>query len=119
MRILLTLTSFAILTACASDETVAGFTGTDRTWKSTGVPGLSLRFQSGGRVKGSTPCGDFAGEQTAPYPWFDLSVSKTPASPCNVDVLQLTTMTQSEVSGDTLLLSNDSGISLEFRAVQE
>ena len=119
MRTTLTFIGFLMLVACASDETVAGFTGTDRTWKATGDSGLSLRFQSGGRVKGSSPCGDFAGEQTAPYPWFDLRVLKTPASPCNVDVLQLTTMTQSEVSGDTLLLSNDSGISLEFRAVQE
>ena len=119
MRSFLILIGFVILVACASDETVAGFTGTERTWKVTGDSGLSLRFQSGGRVKGSTPCGDFAGELTAPYPWFDLLVLKTPAPPCNVDVLQLTTMTQSEVSGDTLLLSNDSGISLEFRAVQE
>ncbi len=80
---------------------------------------MTLRFQSGGRVKGSTPCGDFAAEQTAPYPWFDLNVLKMPGAPCDIDVLQLTTMTQSEVSGDTLLLSNDSGISLGFQAVQE
>ena len=119
MRLFLTLISLAVLVACASDETVAGFTGTDRTWKATDDSGLSLRFQSGGRLKGSSPCGDFAGEQTAPYPWFDLLVLKAPASPCDIDVLELTAMTQSEVSGDTLLLSNDAGISLEFRAVQE
>jgi hypothetical protein len=119
MRFLFSALCVTALTACASDETVAGFAGTDRAWKSAGDTGIVLRFQSGGRVKGSSPCGDFAGEQTAPYPWFDLLVQKMPGSPCDIDVLQLTTMTQSEVSGDTLLLSNDSGISLEFRAVQE
>lgn len=119
MRALLTLVGIAALTGCASDETVAGFTGTDRSWEAAGDATMSLRFQSGGRVKGSTPCGDFTGEQTAPYPWFDLNILKLPASPCDIDVLQLTTMTQSEVSGDKLLLSNDSGISLEFQAVQK
>ena len=108
-----------ILAGCASDETVAGFTGTDLTWQATGASGMTLRFRSGGRVSGSTPCGDFSGEQTAPYPWFELTLQKVPDAPCNIDVLQLSTMTQSEVSGDTLLLSNDAGISLEFQAIQE
>ena len=119
MRTISLLVGLAALTACSSDETVAGFAGTDRSWKSVEDPSLTLRFKSGGRVKGSTSCGDFAGEQTAPYPWFDLLIQRMPASPCDIDVLQLTTMTQSEVSGDTLLLSNDSGVSREFNAVQE
>ena len=119
MRIFRLLLGVAALTACTSDETVAGFTGTDRTWQASDSPSLTLRFLSGGRVKGSTSCGDFSGEQTAPYPWFELTLQNTPDAPCSIDVLQLSTMTQSEVSGDKLLLSNDAGITLEFQALQE
>ena len=95
MRTILLMLGFVALTACASDETVAGFTGTDRTWRSADDPSLTLRFQ------------------------FDLLILKMPDAPCNIDVLQLSTMTQSEVSGDILILSSDSGVSLEFQAVPE
>ena len=116
------------LAACSSDETLAAYGASDRDWQLESIDGAAfseratIRFEDGGRVSGAAPCNRWFGTQTAPYPWFALEAIGASRMACpdleaeSAFFNALRAMTLSEVSGDVLLLSNDEGREMVFRA---
>lgn len=117
-----------MLTACQKDETVTAYGGADKTWVLQTLDGqpfkasASLSFPEPGRIAGQGPCNAFFGPQTAPYPWFSTGPIGSTKRACpelqaEADYLAaLQDMTQVEVLGDTMILSNDAGRELVFKS---
>ncbi|MBJ6372683.1 META domain-containing protein [Sedimentitalea sp. CAU 1593] len=125
MRRALTGLACLPLTGCAGDETLTAYGADHRVWRlvevkgDTRPPPLLLTFAAAGQIQGRTACGEFAGELAAPYPWFEIRPVPRSTPPCRADATVLSAlagMTQSEVSGDVLILRNDSGGEMVFRA---
>lgn len=118
------------LAACRGDETIAAYGAADIIWYLAEMDGLpfnaaaSLQFPESGVISGSAPCNSYSAVQDAPYPWFDaqkLSVTRMTCDDLAAEgrfFQALQTMTLSEVSGGTLILSNDAGRELVFRAAE-
>ena len=119
-----------ILTACRGDETIAAYGASDITWHLVEMDRLpfhaaaSLHFPAPGHITGSAPCNSYSAVQDAPYPWFGvqhLSVTRMACDDLAAEArfLQaLQNMTLSEVSGGTLILSNDAGHEMLFKAAE-
>ena len=116
------------LTGCIKDETVSGYSNTDTVWRLVEIDGaatseiVTLQFPEKGRISGKAPCNRYFGAQTVPYPWFKAeAVGSTKMACPNLSAeaayfSALQDMSLAEVSGDTLILSNDAGRSLVFKA---
>ena len=116
------------LAGCKKDETVSGYGGADKTWVLTEVDGkpfnarANLSFPEPGRITGSAPCNRFFGEQTKPYPWFGLNAVGATKMACpnlteeGVFFEALGDMTIAEVLGDIMILSNENGREMVFKA---
>jgi len=127
---LLALISLMALAGCWQDETLTGYGAADRLWVLESVDGSAfaaraeLEFPEEGKITGKAPCNRFFADQTAPYPWFTLGpIGSTkmacPAMEAEARFLgALAEMTLSEVAGDTLILSNDAGREMVFRAAE-
>ena len=125
---LLLLPALATLPACRADETVGGYGGAEKVWQLQSIDGAaftahaSLTFPEPGKIAGRAPCNRFFGPMTAPYPWFDAGQIASTRMACpelenEAEFLKaLSSMTLSEVSGDVLLLSNDAGRTMLFKA---
>ena len=115
------------LTACR-DETVAGYGALDAEWRLSELDGkdfpatATLRFGEKGEITGNAPCNRYFGQQTAPYPWFSVeNIGATRRACPELDqetayLSALAEMTLSEIAGDTLILSNDAGREMIFKA---
>jgi len=127
MRLALVLAALSALGYC-KDETVSGHGGEGMTWVLRSLDGApftaraTLAFPEEGEIAGAAPCNRYAGEQTVPYPWFSAEriVSTRRACP-DLDaetryLRALEQMTLAEIAGDTLILSNDAGREMVFRA---
>ncbi len=122
------LTALTTLPACRADETVGGYGGAERVWLLQDINGepftarASMTFPEPGKIAGQAPCNRYFGPMTAPYPWFDASALATTRMACpdleaEAKFLHyLAKMTLSEVSGSVLLLSNDAGDTMVFKA---
>lgn len=116
------------LSQCSRDESVAAYGGADRVWTLVEAAGESttshatLTFPQVGQIAGQAPCNSYSATMTAPYPWFDVGpLARTKMScPQIADedrfLGALSGMTQSEVSGSTLILRNDTGQEMVFIA---
>ena len=116
------------LSGCFKDETVSGYTDTETVWKLAEIDGVAtdqtvtLRFPEEGRITGQGPCNRYFAAQTVPYPWFKagpIGSTKRACPDLKAETLffqTLAKMTLSEVAGDTLILSNDDGAQMVFRA---
>jgi heat shock protein HslJ len=116
------------LPACRADETVAGHGAAGKTWTLTELDGqpfaarATLTFPEPGRIAGQAPCNRYFAALEVPYPWFDATeIGATrmacPDLPAETAFLAaLGEMTLSEVLGDVLILSNETGRTLLFRA---
>ncbi len=125
---LLALPALAALPACRADETVGGYGGAEQIWILEEINGeafeadANLHFPEPGKIAGQAPCNRYFGAMTAPYPWFEAkNIASTrmacPALDAEVKFLKsLAEMSLSEVSGGTLLLSNDAGSTMVFKA---
>ncbi|MGB5556972.1 MAG: META domain-containing protein [Paracoccaceae bacterium] len=119
-----------LLAACPKDETISGFTDPSANYALAELDGLrfaaraTISFPQEGQVKGSGPCNGYSAEQTVPYPWFQLSAVRAtrracPDLPREAEFFAaLNEMTLIEASGDTLILRNEAGREMVFRAVQ-
>ena len=108
-----------VLAACQKDETLVGYGAGDMSWQLSrldGVPAdqkLTLEFREDGAVRGTGPCNSFGAMQTAPYPWFELSPILSTRRACPEMALEtelltlLPQLSQAEVSGSVLVLSNE------------
>ncbi len=127
LRVIFAIGSLA-LTACSADETVRGYGGADRVWALNDLEGdafdtpATLEFPASGRIVGLTPCARYAAQMVAPYPWFEvrnieLSKATCPGTRRDRDfIAALTAMTQSEIAGDLLILRNEQGREMVFKA---
>ena len=117
---------YLLLAACAGDESVSAYGAADRTWQLIEIDGqaftasATLAFPEPGRIAGRAPCNAYVGEQTAPYPWFEVgAILSTKAACPDLDQEQrflssLSDMTLSEVSGTVLVLSTPEGREMVF-----
>lgn len=125
---LLLMPALATLPACRADETVRGYGGADKTWALQEIDGAAfparatLTFPESGQIAGEAPCNRYFGPMTAPYPWFDAKQIASTKRACpdleaeGQFLKALSDMTLSEVSGDVLVLSNDAGREMVFKA---
>lgn len=122
-------TGLALLSlANCRDESVAGYGAQDITWTLVEIDGTpfparaTIRFEDKGKITGDAPCNSYFGSQTAPYPWFSAdNIGATRRACPELDsetrfLNALSDMTLSEVAGSTLILSNDSGREMLFKA---
>lgn len=120
------------LMSCDADETLTKYGGAAHPWRLIVVDGVPVSFPNEvsfgphGSVIGTGPCSTFNARQTAPYPWFELEVfdlTQDATAPCEWSTeetaffVDLQEMTLVEVSGATLILSNDDGREMTFAAV--
>ena len=124
----LTILCLIALLACKPDETIAGYGAADRVWVLTELDGAAfpekatLQFPEPGTIAGNAPCNRYSGAMTAPYPWFEAGQLAVTRMACpnmaaeSVFFEALSGMTQSEVSGDTLILTNEAGREMVFKA---
>ena len=128
MKILLSIPLFLGLSACWSDETVGAYGASDQIWVLQELDATpftahaTVTFPEAGTIAGKAPCNNFSGPMTAPYPWFEvknLAVTRMACPDLEAETLfyaALSDMTQSEVSGDTLILTNEAGREMVFKA---
>ena len=127
MRAALLLIAMSILGYC-KDETVSGHGGAGATWVLQSIDGTpfaaraTLSFPQEGSLAGEAPCNRYSGTQTLPYPWFRAEALITTKRACpdleaeTRYLRALKDMTLVEVAGDTLLLTNEAGREMVFRA---
>ncbi len=118
----------ALLPACQQDQTVSGFAAPGQTWVLQELDGApfaaraTLVFPEAGKIAGQAPCNRYSGTQKAPYPWFETGPIVATEMACpdldkEVRFFQaLENMSLVEVSGNTLILSNDKGDQMVFAA---
>ena len=128
MKPILTALCLLALIACKTDETLAGYGVADRVWVLAELDGAAfaakatMQFPEAGKITGDAPCNRYSGAMTAPYPWFeaeDLAVTRMACPDLAAESAffgALSGMTQSEVSGDTLILTNEAGREMLFKA---
>lgn len=116
------------LSQCGTDETIAGYGAADQVWALTEIDGATyaatatVTFPETGKIAGKAPCNTFSGKMDAPYPWFETGPLAATRMACpNLDaesafLTALGEMSLSEVSGDTMILSNDTGREMVFKA---
>lgn len=129
MRILpLSFLALIALIACRQDETLTAYGAADKVWRLVEVNNqpytaqVTLTFPEPGKLAGKAPCNNYFGAQTVPYPWFkaqDIGATKRSCPELAEEATYfefLRAASLSEVLGDTLILSNDTGLSLVFKA---
>ena len=120
--------SLIAATACAAQESVANYGASGKIWTLAEIDSVpfaasaTLEFDKTGWVRGQAPCNRYSTRQKAPYPWFQVGPNMATKMACpemdaeNTFFRALGEMSQSEVSGETLLLSNDAGRVMLFKA---
>ncbi len=116
------------LGACDRNETIANYGAADIVWRLVELDGIrfpqraTLSFPEPGQIAGQAPCNRYFGPMTAPYPWFEANRIGSTRMACpdlaaeTAFLAALGEMTQSEVSGKTLILRNEKGREMVFEA---
>ncbi|GAA6180246.1 MULTISPECIES: META domain-containing protein [unclassified Shimia] len=117
------------LASCGPTETVTQYGGDAYNWRLTELDGTSvdydatLELSDGGNVDGAGPCNGFSGSQSKPYPWIAIQIDFVQEVYCSdIDdeelyLAALLEMTLVEVSGATMVLSNDAGREMVFSGI--
>ena len=122
--------TFLVLFALAAckDETLSGYGAAAAVWHLASIdgtdiaPSVLLSFPSQGEIAGQGPCNSYSATQTAPYSWFAVDEFRSTKAACpdlsleNDYFAALKSMTISEISGGTLILSNDAKRTMTFTA---
>ncbi len=119
-----------LLAACPKDETISGYADPEATFALQELDGRSfaaqatISFPEEGQVRGTGPCNGYSAEQNVPYPWFQLGPIRATRRAC-ADLAQesdffsaLQAMTLIEVHGGTVILRDEAGREMVFRAAQ-
>lgn len=119
-----------VLSNCQKDETISGYTDPDVVFTLIDVDDqpfnarATIQFPKMGRVTGNGPCNSYSAAQTAPLPWFKLGPMRTTKATCpDIDkerkfLTRLGEMSQIETLGNTVILRNEDGLEMVFRADQ-
>lgn len=119
--------ALTLLAAC-KDETISGYAADGALWQLKSINGApftaraTLTFPEPGKIAGRAPCNSYFGAQKAPYPWFEIDSVASTKMACpdlkleNQFLQALGKMTLSEATGNTLILSNDKGDQMVFKA---
>lgn len=122
------IVGFFGLSQCNKDETIAAYGAADQVWTLVELDGsaftarATLTFPEPGKIAGQAPCNSYHGKMDAPYPWFDAEQMITTRMACpdlqaeTAFMAALSEMSLSEVSGDTMILTNDAGREMLFKA---
>ena len=117
----------ATIPACA-DESISGYADPAAVYRLSEIDGTpftaraTITFPEAGAARGDAPCNVWSAKQSAPYPWLELGpIAATrracPEMPAEQHFLgSLAEMTLAEVQGPVLILSNDKGREMVFRA---
>ena len=123
----ISLIALFILTTCFKDETVSGQTDSRAIWQLTAMNetpidiNVTITFPEEGKIAGQAPCNRYFGNQTVPFPWFEVSGLGSTRMACQNMELEgqyfalLQKMTTAEIVEDTLVLRNDAGDTLMFK----
>ncbi|TRD23455.1 META domain-containing protein [Palleronia caenipelagi] len=127
--IILTAAALIALAGCQTkDETVAGYADATETYLLESIDGVpfdgraTLTFPEEGKIAGQAPCNSYRADLKAPYPWFETSAIAMTRKACidmNAEAAfteALNAMTQSEISGPVVILTNEEGRKMVFRA---
>ena len=127
MRFMMIL-AFLLPAACQRNETVSAYGAADRLWTLVEIDGqtfasrATLTFPKPGQITGQAPCNRYSATMTVPYPWFETGPILATKMACpdleeeHLFLTALDTMTESEVSGNTLVLRNQDGREMLFKA---
>ena len=127
MRILIALLMFT-LTGCKYDETISGYVDQRTEWVLVELDGkpfparATITFPSKGRIAGQAPCNRYSATQSAPRPWFEAGPVMSTEMACGDLAAEqrffkaLGGMTLVDTLGDTLILSDDTGREMVFKA---
>lgn len=114
------------LNLCQGDESLSAYGASDRNWVLTEInkeqirPRVTIVFPEAGRIEGSGPCNRYTAKQLAPYPWFQVEEIAATKRACSELAFEteffksLGDMTISEISGKTLILTNDADQEMIF-----
>lgn len=128
MRLSLILPLMLPLSACSADETLRAYGAADKVWHLSELSGAAftgqttITFPEPGQIAGSAPCNRYVATQDAPYPWFKAGPIGATRRSCpdltaeTAYFAALAAATLSEVLGDTLILSDEDGPLLVFKA---
>lgn len=128
MRLTILALLLAAISGCNKDESLRGFVPEGSIWQLTELGGEAfaaqtvLTFPNPDRIVGQAACNTYSASQRAPYPWFEIGPIEATEMAC--DALKdeiayfaaLSAVTFAEVSGDTLILSDDTGALLVFKS---
>ncbi|WP_432448796.1 META domain-containing protein [Aliiroseovarius marinus] len=126
-HILFVAAATTLLSAC-KDETISGYADPEAVWELTELNGSSfdaratIRFPEQGKITGQAPCNRYFSAQKAPYPWFEtgpIAATKMACADLEAETqffAALEKMSQSEALGSTLILSNEKGDEMVFKA---
>ncbi|NDW54669.1 META domain-containing protein [Aliiroseovarius sp. PrR006] len=129
MRLLLLIPTAAVLLSACKDETISGYADSGAIWSLVELDGVAfpaeatLSFPEKGRIAGQAPCNSYSGSQSAPYPWFEtgpILSTKRACADMNAEATfftALSVMRIAEVSGSTLILSNEDGREMVFTSL--
>jgi heat shock protein HslJ len=127
IRLALTFSALTAMFSCA-DESLTGYGAAETVWVLQDLDGVPfaaraiLEFPEEGALSGQGPCNTYRGTQSVPYPWFKAeNIASTRMACPDLDLeatyfSALEAMTLAEVAGNTLILSNDDGRKMVFRA---
>ncbi|PCH66451.1 MAG: META domain-containing protein [Rhodobacteraceae bacterium] len=128
MKILAATLFLTALSGCWNDESVGAYGAANRIWVLSELDGApfvqraTLTFPDSGTIAGKAPCNSYSGAMTAPYPWFEaknLAVTRMACPDLAAEsqfLSALSDMNLSEVAGNILILSTDSGREMVFKA---
>lgn len=116
------------LSACAGDETLSAYARPGAVYALQEIDGApfaaraTLRLPGAGQVAGEAPCNQYSARLTVPHPWFALDTLSATERACPdlqaeaAFFAALSAMTLAETAGEVLILSNDDGREMVFRA---
>jgi len=116
------------LSQCGKDETVGGYGAAEQVWELIELDGATfaaratMTFPEPGKIAGQTPCNTYQGTMDAPYPWFETEQMTVTQRACpdladeTAFLTALDDMSLSEVSGNTMILTNETGREMVFKA---
>ena len=129
LRVLLFLP--LLLAACPKDESISTYADPGAVYHLVEIggeafaAGATIAFSEPGAVTGDGPCNSYTARQSVPYPWIRIEDIVATRRACPELATEaaffaaLQSMTLAEASGPVLILSNDDGVEMVFRAAQD